>query len=204
MQTPVRFMPSRISLVRERDSGQCVPDCDPTASDCCVYDTDCDDGAGTCTTDCTTNDDGDGLVDCLDTCIDSDGDGYGAPGGAGNTCTGSDCDDVAAPTCNVDCTTDADNDGTRDCEDTCLDEDGDGYGDAGGGGNTCTGADCDDDPSGCGVACNAGAVEICDNQDNDCANGVDDGLGAPCACTGPVVTPPATEDCDTGTGKPAR
>ena len=56
--------------------------------------TDCDDGVSTCTTDCVTNVDGDALPDCNDTCLDSDADGYGQPGAAGDTCLGADCNDV--------------------------------------------------------------------------------------------------------------
>ena len=80
---------------------------------------DCDDTNEQCTTNCT----------------DEDSDGY---------CVTSDCDD-SVDTCTTDCTTDTDSDGTYDCADTCLDGDGDGYGDAGGAGNTCTAADCDDE-----------------------------------------------------------
>ena len=40
-----------------------------------------------------------------------------------------------------------------DCRDECLDADGDGYGSAGGAGNTCTAADCDDAVSTCSTDC---------------------------------------------------
>ena len=56
-------------------------------------DLDCDDAIATCTTDCTTDVDSDSTPDCADGCLDADGDNFGVAGGAGNTCTGVDCDD---------------------------------------------------------------------------------------------------------------
>ena len=76
-------------------------------------------------------------------CADDDGDGFHAGCDAYATIPGPDCDG-ANPSCTTDCTTDVDSDTTVDCADTCLDADGDGYGSAGGAGNTCTAADCDD------------------------------------------------------------
>jgi N-acetylneuraminic acid mutarotase len=56
---------------------------------------DCDDDAPTCTTDCTSDTDADSIRDCPDTCLDIDGDGYGDPGGAGDTCIDADgCPDM--------------------------------------------------------------------------------------------------------------
>jgi hypothetical protein len=91
-------------------------------------------------------------MDCGDTCLDVDGDGYGRAGAAGNTCTAADCDDAVAA-CTTDCTTDVDNDTRSDCSDACLDRDGDGYGTDGPAG-TCLGADCDE----LRVACNSDCV----------------------------------------------
>jgi hypothetical protein len=87
--------------------------------------------------------DTDSLLDCNDTCIDIDDDGYGSAGGAGNTCIDTDCNDGIA-TCNTDCDTDLDTDALIDCNDSCLDADGDGYGNGGGAGNTCIDTDCND------------------------------------------------------------
>jgi cysteine-rich repeat protein len=115
--------------------------------------TDCNDQAATCLdNNCGPNLDMDGVPDCADTCIDRDGDMRGTAGGAGNTCIGTDCDDMAA-TCTTNCTTDADTDSTPDCRDTCLDGDDDNYGVAGGGGNTCTGTDCNDTIGTCTTNC---------------------------------------------------
>jgi hypothetical protein len=87
---------------------------------------DCDDGSDLCTDDCADFD-GDDVADCEDTCIDLDDDGYGNPGGAGDTCSGSDCD-AWNPLCNV----------------SCVDGDADA---------ACPPADCaDDDPSRPGAA----------------------------------------------------
>ena len=111
----------------------CTTDCtDGDADGYCVTH-DCDDAVPTCNTDCVTDIDSDGIYDCADTCLDTDGDGYGAPGGAGNTCTAADCDETNV-NCTIDCT-DADGDAhcvTHDCDDTeaactsdCSDADGD-------------------------------------------------------------------------------
>jgi len=69
---------------------------------------------------------------CGASCTDADGDGW---------CPPADCSDGAA-SCTADCATDLDQDGVADCRDGCLDEDADGYGTAGGGGDTCLGLDC--------------------------------------------------------------
>jgi len=78
---------------------------------------DCDDGASSCTSDCVVDTDEDGVADCLDLCLDWDGDDFGifnetntVGGGSiavgdcttdgttpctfpGQSCDGSDCDD---------------------------------------------------------------------------------------------------------------
>jgi hypothetical protein len=74
--------------------------------------------------------DGDTVVDCADTCLDADGDGYGSAGGAGNTCSGTDCDDA-----------DADN---WDACAACLDTDLDSYYVGCNAYTTRNGPDCDD------------------------------------------------------------
>jgi hypothetical protein len=79
---------------------------------------------------------------------DADGDGFGTTSVVQLACdrpTGfaavpGDCDETAV-TCNTDCASDVDADAIRDCEDSCLDVDSDGYGGPGGGGNTCLAAD---------------------------------------------------------------
>ena len=52
---------------------------------------------------CVSDQDGDLIADCVDGCIDLDGDNYGTPGGAGVPCTGLDCSEFDA-TCNTNCT----------------------------------------------------------------------------------------------------
>jgi hypothetical protein len=100
--------------------------------------------------------DGDGIDDCNDTCLDADGDKYGTAGGAGNACSGLDCDEGVAA-CNADCSADSDGDGARDCDDRCIDPDGDGYGVGGTATSTCTGADCNEGTATCNVDCNTDA-----------------------------------------------
>ncbi len=70
-------------------------------------------------------------------------------------CASTDCNDSAA-TCTSDCTTDTDTDLVPDCRDGCLDADRDGYGTAGGLGNTCLGADCNPSNRFCNVSCTDG------------------------------------------------
>jgi len=123
---------------------------------------------------------------------DSDGDGS-------SPCEG-DCDD-SVPTCLSDCVTDTDGDGTPDCADQCLDADGDGYGSAGGAGNSCSGTDCNDADS----TIHPGAPELCnDAVDNDCNvatpdifDGDLDGYTCVIDCddTNPFVNPGAAEVC---------
>ena len=123
---------------------------------------DCNDASSDCTIDCETNADSDEAIDCLDPCIDVDGDGYCVgPHGASL-----DCDDKAS-TCTADCATDGDGDGRADCLDVCVDADGDGFGAAGAGvgctsngaanctqgGTACLGYDCNDRNGWCNIDC---------------------------------------------------
>lgn len=80
------------------------------------------------------------LLTCYNSheCIDNDLDGY---------CVESDCDDTVAA-CNIDCITDIDYDYRRDCDDTCIDIDRDGYGR----GPTCLGLDVNDTNPNCDIS----------------------------------------------------
>jgi uncharacterized repeat protein (TIGR01451 family) len=116
---------------------------------------------------------------------DTDGDGFGDPASTLQQCTqppgfvldDTDCDDAVA-TCTDDCTTDVDSDATPDCADDCIDVDGDGYGSAGGAGDTCIGSDCDD----ANVNCNS-----------DCTDNDMDGYCPPAECDD--TEPSCTDDC---------
>jgi Putative metal-binding motif len=113
------------------------------AQDALCTSTDADDAKSTCTTSITDGD-GDGYYNCQDLCLDVDGDNYGTSnssasscvtnGASGGTttcaqdalCTGTDLDDAKST-----CTTsiaDNDSDTYYDCQDLCLDVDGDNYG----------------------------------------------------------------------------
>ncbi len=124
--------------------------------------------------------DSDGIGDECDTCTDTDGDGYGDPGFAANTCPEDNCPDDNNPIQdNSDSDTfgdacdncpqvdnanqaDLDIDGIGDACDTCTDSDGDGYGDPGFAANTCPEDNCpytpnpdqlDSDTNGIGDVC---------------------------------------------------
>jgi len=116
----------------------CASDCTDGDADAWCPPNDCDDGVATCQQDCATDLDADALADCRDGCIDTDGDGYGAPGGAGFSCAGSDCLE-GNPFCNADCT----------------DDDSDGY---------CIPADCADQSG----STYPGAPEVNDCADQQC------------------------------------
>ena len=169
------------------------PDCDDTASTCTST---CADGDGDSRFDCRDA--------CLDADKDVYGvDNSAATAGCttdgvtpcdvGPTCNGPDCDD-AADSCTTTCS-DSEGDARFDCRDACLDGDGDGYGidntgaTIGVGSNTvgactadgstacdigdaCDGEDCDDGDA----AINPAATEVCDEADNDCDGGVDEGV----------------------------
>ncbi len=128
--------------------------CDPDPGQTCG---DCDDARPHCTT----------------SCADGDGDGY---------CAGRDCDDTVA-SCNSNCATDADLDGTPDCRDGCLDFDRDGWGSPGVP-DTCLGADCEE----FNALCNAN----CTDNDGDAAC-----IPQDCADSNPQRYPGAPEinDC---------
>jgi len=106
---------------------------------------------------------------------------------------------------------DADADGICDNIDTCLDVDGDGYGQAGSSGCQLFGVDCDD----LDFAFNPGTLEVCDGIDNNCDLNIDEGgvcgcapAGTPCDDNNPCTTndvengactclgTSATESCD--------
>lgn len=128
-----------------------------------------------------TDTDHDGIGDACDLCTDTDGDGYGDPGFAANSCPVDNCPHLLNPdqidtdgdgigdACD-NCVTvvnadqkDADGDGMGDACDPCTDTDGDGYGNPGFAANTCPPDNCvrvynpdqaDANSDGIGDACN--------------------------------------------------
>ncbi|GAB4318534.1 MAG: hypothetical protein Kow0074_07790 [Candidatus Zixiibacteriota bacterium] len=107
--------------------------------------------------------DGDGTGDVCDSCTDTDGDGFGDPGFAANTCDTDNCPSVFNPG-----QEDADSDGIGDACDTCTDTDGDGFGDPGFPANTC-------DTDNCPSIFNPG------QEDTD-GDGIGDACDGPCSC----------------------
>lgn len=106
--------------------------------------------------------DSDGIGDVCDQCTDSDNDGAGDPGWAGNTCPDDNCPQIANPL-----QADTDLDGLGDVCDSCTDTDGDGFGNPGYATNTCPDDNCPDKY----------------NPDQSDSNS--DGLGDACCCLGP-------------------
>ncbi|MFH1374667.1 MAG: thrombospondin type 3 repeat-containing protein [bacterium] len=106
--------------------------------------------------------DGDTIGNACDTCTDTDGDGYGNPGYAANTCPDDNCPTIVNPG-----QEDADGDGIGDVCDDCTDTDGDGYGNPGYAANTCPDDNCPDTAN-------------VDQADTD-----SDGVGDACCCTVP-------------------
>ena len=147
----------------------------------------------------------DGLADCIDPCLDADGDGYGIDGGGG-VCLGTDCDDGNA----------AIHPGASELGCDGLDNDCDV--------NTPDLVDLDMDTYACDIDCNdnnaainPGMIEIgCDGLDNDCdvatpdvLDGDGDGFACDVDCNDliPSINPGETEigcdsidnDCNAGT-----
>ena len=164
------------------DCNDSLPHCTTTCADgdgdgWCTG-TDCNDSLPTCGADCVADLDADAITDCVDSCIDADGDLHGAPGGAGNTCLGTDCDETrtsvyagAPQLCdglNNDCLApgypavpaneaDADADGYRICAGDCKDA----------------------DPS-----VHPGIPDVpCNGIDDDCSGQVDETFPAGCQCS---------------------
>ncbi len=159
------------------------------------------DGAGDACDNCpdTANSDQadadrDGIGDICDPCIDTDGDGYGSPGYAANTCTTDNCPSVPNPdqadgdwddvgdVCD-NCLNaananqaDADGDGLGDVCDTCTDTDGDRYGNPGFTANTCPSDNCPDTANANQAdADRDGIGDVCDT----CLDIDGDGYGSP-------------------------
>ena len=147
--------------------------------------------------DCDGDTDEDDAIDAIPWFLDSDGDGFGDGAAVAYACSqpsshaadGTDCDDSdaevnpdAIEVCNGvddDCDGDTDEDDAIDSHIWYLDADGDGYGDSTSTRNACEqptsyvtlgDPDCDDSDA----EINPGAVEICDDADNDCDGDVDE------------------------------
>ncbi len=156
--------------------------------------------------------DGDGTADCNDACTDTDGDGYGNPGFAENTCAADNCPSISNPTqensdddaigdacdnCPFDgnpLQIDHDRDGIGDVCDNCVsipnplqtDNDGDGVGEA-----------CDNCPSDYNMAQSDtdgdGQGDACDPDDDN--DGLYDGIDVE-----PLVVSGDFDDGDANTG----
>ena len=156
--------------------------CDPEKPDCNDADSKVNPDAGELCDNLDNDCDGD-----IDEDFDQDGDGYAVP-----PC-GNDCDDTNEnihPLVDEVCdnTIDEDCDGQDlECENRCIDNDQDGYGD----GPDCTGTDCDDNDAGI----NPGVEEICDDGiDQNC---VDGDLVCPftCNCNPDEVCDQTLQEC---------
>lgn len=141
--------------------------------------------------------DNDGIGDACDDCTDQDGDGYGNPGFANNTCPDDNCPELNNPD-----QIDIDADGTGDACDGCIDIDGDGFGDPAYPHPYCDADNCPDlanpdqldtDGDGLGDACdNCAAVANIDQTDSD-----GDGAGDACDnCLGLANSDQADTDGD--------
>ena len=141
------------------------------------------------------DEDGDGVDNRDDPCTDTDGDGYGDPGFASNSCPADNCPRVANADQN-----DLDGDGIGDACDRCTDADHDGAGDPGFELNTCrvdncpnlaNGSQSDRDLDGLGDLC-----DPCTDQDGD---GFGDPAISASVCPGdncPAVPNPEQRDTD--------
>ena len=112
-------------------------------------------------------------VNGIDNGLDTDADGDGVSFGVGCLLPGNDCDDADPSNYpgNSEICDGQDNDCVNGSDDG-LDTDADGDGVSFGVGCLLPGSDCDDaDPNNY-----PGNSEICDSQDNDCVNGIDNGL----------------------------
>lgn len=151
-------------------------DCDVDGDGYC-FTLDCDgDGTSDPGLDCDGDGTGDTEVDCDDAnphcgadCADSDADGF---------CPPADCDDEK-PLCTDDCS-DSDDDGTADCDDPCVDVDGDGYGNPAS--DRCTRgptADCDDSTDVCATDCSDSDDDGTADCRDACVDVDGDGYGDP-------------------------
>jgi len=206
-----QFAPGRICIGNDSDGDGIFGGCDncPTVNNAAQTDSD-GDGLGNACDNCPTvvnvgqqDADGDGLGDACDFCTDTDGDGFGNPGFAANTCATDNCPDDANPSqfdsdadglgnacdnCPADANpgqADSDSDNIGDLCDNCptaanpgqQDADGDGSGDAC---DVCT--DTDGDGFGNpGFAANTCPVDNCPTLPNPLQEDADgDGLGDLC------------------------
>lgn len=132
------LLPGQVCGDCDDGNPRCATDCTDGDADGWCVPNDCNDAVATCNQDCTSDVDADARADCMDACLDPDGDGYGAPGGAGFSCAGFDCLE-GNPFCNA----------------ICQDNDFDGY---------CFPADCADD----NASRYPGAPEVNDCADQQC------------------------------------
>ena len=129
------------------------PTCEDPDGDGHVDCSACGPAAGQTCGDCAPNN-----AHCHTTCTDGDGDGW---------CVDTDCNE-AVPSCTNDCIDRLDLDATPDCRDGCIDTDNDGYGFAGGLGNTCLGFDCRPTNPYCNADCTDSDDDLrCANVDCD-------------------------------------
>jgi hypothetical protein len=177
----------------EPDDSDCEPLDDtiyPGAAEVCDdIDQDCDGDV----LESFADDDGDGLADCIDGCVDADGDGFGT-GANGN----SDCAEAATDTddSNSDLCTDSDSDGCDDCtggsfapSDDGADVDLDGLCDAN---DTCV--DLDGDTLGDGTNSNSGCLDPTTDSDDTDASVCTDADGDTCDDCSQIGAPDPDDD----------